>query len=72
MSTASTPWQIEENANYLMLKDFTGPGEPRRAGKDWFISSVYQNNIKELFNNLKKLIVRLQSIMARLNGGLLT
>ena len=27
--------QIERSANYLLSKDFTGPGEPPCAGKTW-------------------------------------
>ncbi|EED20216.1 hypothetical protein TSTA_034540 [Talaromyces stipitatus ATCC 10500] len=73
MGAAPTALQIEENANCLLLKDFTGPGTPRRAAKIGYtnISNVYQKNINESSKNLKELNVRLPGIMVRLNGGLL-
>ncbi|EED23387.1 conserved hypothetical protein [Talaromyces stipitatus ATCC 10500] len=35
LSAPPTNQQIEESANYLLGKDFSGPGEPPRAGKNW-------------------------------------
>jgi hypothetical protein len=35
IGAASTNAQIERSANYLLSKDFTGPGEPPRARKTW-------------------------------------
>ncbi|EED22639.1 conserved hypothetical protein [Talaromyces stipitatus ATCC 10500] len=40
MGTPPTNQQIEESANYLLAKDFTGPGEPPRAGKTWVYNFV--------------------------------
>ncbi|EED14400.1 conserved hypothetical protein [Talaromyces stipitatus ATCC 10500] len=40
MGTPPTNQQIEESANYLLAKDFTGPGEPPRAGKIWVYDFV--------------------------------
>ncbi|EED21060.1 conserved hypothetical protein [Talaromyces stipitatus ATCC 10500] len=40
MGTPPMNQQIEESANYLLAKDFTGPGEPPRAGKTWVYDFV--------------------------------
>jgi hypothetical protein len=41
--------QIEQSANYLLSKDFTGPGEPPRPEKHGYMIflTAYQNNTSE-------------------------
>jgi hypothetical protein len=57
MHAAPTAQQIEENANYLIMKDWTGKGEPRRAGKDW----VY-DYIKRLPDGYSRILQKPQEI----------
>ncbi|EED11477.1 conserved hypothetical protein [Talaromyces stipitatus ATCC 10500] len=61
-----TNQQIEESANYLLGKDFSGPGEAPRAGKNWvhdFIKRLpkqYERTVAEHYGEVERWFIDLE------------
>ncbi|KAF3389980.1 hypothetical protein DPV78_011709 [Talaromyces pinophilus] len=60
ISAPPTNEQIEDSANYLLAKDFTGPGEPPRAGKTERTAAEHYGEIERWFIDLKEIIESLK------------